>query len=367
MKTLTSFFLTALLSVSSVFAADDAFVTNWQLPIQGWFPNAAAPAEGIDAYPRATASAAVITSFNAQTADFDATWATVAGAGYLIGKPGSRLGLAASEKGAADFTGSYKIFYDNANLYVLVQWTDDDVTGTESAEICVAPYFKLDAVDRTGLATAWYARYSQFGANKLAFKKTGFAAAMMVNFDAAGAGTLDWGGTTPTLTANLFVDDKTAASSKTVKWIISIGYDALEGVHRPEFNTTKWAALEKGISFDLKINDEDGDDALTADAKPEKKPAEYWWNATNNDAWQSTIFAGFVKMATTSNNVVKMENFATITANSIELNAPANVVVFNAVGKQVISEDNTSIVNISKLNKGVYIVRANNKTQKFVR
>jgi len=59
MKKLITLFSIAFLSVSGLFAqhADSAFVANWQLPIDWWFAGAAAPAEGIDAYPRSQATA----------------------------------------------------------------------------------------------------------------------------------------------------------------------------------------------------------------------------------------------------------------------------------------------------------------------
>lgn len=374
MKTLTSFFLVALLSVSSVFATDETIVANWQFPIDGWFAGAAAPAEGIAAYTRAVAPVSVVTGFDAATANFDAAW-TTAGAENILGAVGRRLGLAGSENGAADFTGSFKVLYDDNNIYILLKWTDDDVTGTESAEVCLSPYLKLNVADRVDAvgsewfhaSTAWYTRYSQFGANKLLFKKTGFKEAMMVNFTGAGVGSINWGGTTATLTNNLFLDDKTAPASKTVKWIISIGYPVLTGEHRPTFDKTN---LLNGVSFDLKINDTDADDALNADATPVAKPAEYWWNTTSNDCWQANFYAGFLAKAIsvgTAVHDVKMIDFAKITANTIELSAPANVTVYNAIGKEIINVKNTSIVNISNLKKGAYIVSSNNQSQKFVR
>lgn len=370
MKKLTSLFLFALLSASTAFAADDTFVANWQLPIDFWFAGATAPDGGIDAYPRAQAQASVVANFDAATADFDGAWASAGTAYNVGGAAGNRLGLAGSENGASDFTGSFKVVYDDSNMYILLQWTDDDVTGTEYVEVCLSPYLKLDAADRTDFPTAYYTRWSQFGANKLGFKKTGFDAAMMVNFDADGKGTINWGGTTPTLTNNLFMDDKTAPASKTVKWIITIGYPVLTGSQRPDFNKTIWAGLNggKGISFDLKVSDTDADDALNADEVPVPKPAEYWWNTTSNDCWMSNIFAGFLAPAATNAvKEVKMLDFAKITANSIELSTPSNVTVYNATGKQIIDVKNATSVNISNLSKGAYIVRANNQSQKFVR
>jgi hypothetical protein len=274
----------------------DAEITaNWQFPIDWWFPNAPVPEGGVENYPRFEAAGQFKEGFNPETAKFDETWSSIAGKGNVIGStPAHTLGLPESNKGSNDFKdAAFKVLYDEGNMYILLQWTDDDVTGSESAELCISPYFKLDVDDKA----QWYSRYSQFGANKLQFNNKGFSAAMMVNFDVDGKGSINWGGTTETLTSNLFLDDKSVTGSKTVKWIITIGYPALTGEFRPDFNVDIWKALNsgKGISFDLKVNDVDTDDAFNSDATPVQKPAEYWWSSTSNDAWQSNMYAGFLK------------------------------------------------------------------------
>jgi hypothetical protein len=293
MKKMFTFIFVAVMGLSNLTAQTDAEITaNWQFPIDWWFPNAAMPEGGVASYARSTAFAKVTDSFDPVAGSFDEAWAS-AGKGNVIGStPAHILGLAESNNGADDFKdAAFKVLYDASNMYILLQWTDDDVTGSESIELCLSPYFRLDVAEDA----KWYARFNQFGANKLAFKKTGFDAAMMVNFDADGKGSINWGGTTETLTDNLFLDDKTEAGSKTVKWVVTIGYAALTGEFRPEFNVDIWKALNdgKGISFDMKVNDVDTDDALTGDPAAQK-PAEYWWSSRTNDAWQSNMFVGFI-------------------------------------------------------------------------
>jgi len=357
-----------------VLTGDDLYVANWQLPIDWWFAGAPAPSEGIDAYPRKEAESYGTNSFDPLTVDFDATWASISGPGNVIGATAANiLGVQASNTGSEDLKdAAYKVLNDENNMYVLLQWTDQDVTGTETVELCLSPYFKLDAADRTDFPTAWYTRWSQFGANKLVFDKNGFSSAMMVNFDAAGVGSINWGGTTPILTNNLFLDDKTAIGSKTVKWIITIGYPVLTGEYRPDFNTTIWKALnsDKGISFDLKINDFDADDALNASDPPVPAPAEYWWNATNNDCWMSTMYAGFLDAGSflgIDNPVKHNSIFYTVTPNRIELSRTANVDIFNILGQPVLSKRDVNQIDLTGLGTGVYIIRANNESIKLVR
>jgi len=293
MKTLFTFLFVVLLGITSLFAqapdeGDSTFVAGWTAPIPSWW--AKLPA---DVPLRKQAVAAQISSFDAQAADFDAEWAKISGDGNKLGDTGSRLGLPASDKGDADFSGSFKVAYDDANIYVLLQYTDDDVTGNETVEIAWAPYLKINAPDLATLPQAWYARYIEFGGYKATYKKTGFDAAMMVT---GATGAVNWGGTNDILSASLFMDNHTAVGSKTFKAIYTIGFSALTGDARPDFNLDIWQALNdgKGITFDMKVNDVDADDALNTDATPVQKPAEYWWNTKSNDCWAITTYAGFV-------------------------------------------------------------------------
>lgn len=358
---MTLIFVAALFSATTVFAqADDAAVAGWVTTIDGWFSGAAAP----EGFVKEEITAAPVVGFDAATADFDAEWNNVAGEGNVIGKEGSRMGMAASENGAADFTGAFKVMHDDANIYILLKYTDDDVTGSESVEVCVAPYLKVSTTEPSNY---WFSRFVEFGAYKASFKNTGFNNAMLIN---GAAGTIDWGGSPAILTDNLYLDDKTVDGAGVVKQIITIGFASLTGSARPTFDVATWEALEggKGITFDIKVNDVDMDDALNAADEPVAAPAEYWWNTTNNDCWQSNDFAGF--LAPGIANAVKsvqIADFFTIDGNMINLKNMANVSIFTAEGKLVRSEKNVNSINVSTLNKGVFVIRANNQILKIVR
>jgi hypothetical protein len=271
-------------------SADAKYVAGWTNPIPGWW--AALPAEEPT---RKQAVSSHVAPFDAQSSDFDLVWSKIPGDGNKLGDAGSRLGLPASDKGDADFSGSFKTICDDNNIYVLLQYTDDDVTGNETVEIAWAPYLKIDAPDLPTLPQAWYARYIQFGAYKASFKTTGFDAAMMVD---GSTGNVNFNGTNDLLSTNLFLDNHTAAGSKTIKQIYTIGYAAITGEARPDFNLEVWKALNdgKGISLDMKVNDVDTDDALNTATPAENKPAEYWWNTKNNDCYALTTYAGFLKV-----------------------------------------------------------------------
>lgn len=364
MKTLFTLFLVTLFSVSCLFAqdaGDAAYVAGWTAPLPSWF--AALPAVKPA---KMTASATMVTNFNAASANFDTEWAKIAGAENVIGGDGHRLGLAASEKGASDFTGSFKVAADESNIYILLKYTDDNVTGNETVEVAWAPYDSINAPKLASLPQAWYARYQQFGAYKATFKKTGFDAAMMID---GSTGNINWGGTNDILSNNLYIDDRSAAGSTTVKQIITIGFAALTGEARPDFDLAIWKALNsgKGISLDLKVNDTDPDDAMND--KNEVKPAEYWWNAVNNDSYALTAYAGYLKVGTISGiekTVLANSIFQTVTPNLILFSKTANVTVYNILGSQIVSKRNVNQIDLSNLNRGIYIIRANNESLKVV-
>jgi hypothetical protein len=121
----------------------------------------------------------------------------------------------------------------------------------------------------------------------------------------------------------------------------------------------------------MKVIDIDGDDALNADATPVAKPAEYWWNATDDNCWQSNIFAGFLKVGDGNVGISPAKSVTSIfgqtSSYQIQLNRTANVSVYNALGQQMKSLKNVNKVDLSNLRSGVYIIRANNEVKKFFR
>lgn len=397
MKTLISFFVATFMYVSTIFAVvptafqkDSALVSNWAIPTFGNCPtkwNIVVP--NIDTYPRATAIADSIGNFDSNGGNFDTYWTQlsqqgVSGAGYPIAQAVMNPG---SNNGPADFTGAYKVAYDANNIYILLKYTDDSYQGTESVEIMWAPDFgipallaKLPLVQQNA-----YARYAQFGGYKATYTPTAFSAAFMIDFTAAGVFNFNWGGTNNILTNNLFVDSKSTpnvGSAGVIKTIYTIGFPALTGGAygpalnaRPNFDTKIWRTINagKGISFDIKVVDTDANDALSNANPPKPLSTEYWWNSSVNDGWAETYYSGFLQIrpkATTGVESVHADKpaiFGNVNSNQIQLTQVANVEVYNSIGKRVISLKNVNSVDLSNLNKGVYIIRANNETLKFFR
>ncbi len=342
-------------------SADAEFVAGWTVPVATWWPKPTTEEPA-----RSQASTIPVTSFDPVGCDFDAEWAKITNENVID----NQLGLNASHKGADDFKDAgFKVFCDESAMYILLRYTDDDVTGNETVEIAWSPYFKIEAPDLAGLEGAWYTRYVEFGGYKATYKSTGFDAAMMVT---GATGAVNWGGTNDILATSLYMDDHTAVGSSTIKQIFTIGYPALTGEARPEFNQTIWNGLNdgKGISLDMKVNDVDADDALNTDPTPVAKPAEYWWNTTTNDCWAITYFAGFLNIAdvTGISHAKTVESiFKVVTPDQIHFSTNANVAIYNMLGQQLMSKKNIRQIDLTELSNGIYIVRANNESRKIIR
>lgn len=310
--------------------------------------------------------------------NFDQVWNSSSYSEYAIA---NNTVSASNHTGDADFKGSFKAFYDNYNIYVFIKFTDDNITGNEKVEIPWATYFKLHGKTVTTTnpqgtvfehVGAWYLRYAAFGSYKATFNKTGYVDAMKIDFASPTAqGVVTWNGTNENLTSSLFVNDKSVAGSGEVKWIITLGFNAFKSVGfenetfqlpRPDFNEDILKAMngKKGLSFDIKIKDDDGTTGS----------GEYWWNSASNDCWQVTWYAGFLGVEQeTAVKPVNAENsiFEKISNSIIELNEPANVNIYNSTGVVVSSLNNSSVIDLANLQKGIYIIKAKNQVLKIVR
>jgi len=245
--------------------------------------------------------------------------------------------------------------------------------------ICIF-YLNIQTIsDKLGAQSTYpqcaYMRYMNFGGWKAAFKPTGYVDAMMVQYSADGQGSLNWNGTTSNLSANLNLYNRGATSGAgVVKQVIVIGYLALTGEQRLNFDVNSWRALNggKGLSFDLKVIDKDSDDPTAIPSGQNYSSADYWWSSTSNDGYLATWFSGFLKPAskTTALNDVNAKAksiFARITSNKIELTQTADVTIYNSIGKLVNNFKKINSVSISDLKSGVYMIKANGQILKIVR
>ncbi len=380
MKKISTIFALAIVLVTNVWAddkADSTYISKWVFGLVGHIP-LGSETTPLAAVENKQAYAALANNLDPKLSDFDAVWNSNTYGAFGIS---NNVSNSVNHAGDADFKGEFKVFYDDNNLYVFIKFVDDNITGTESVEIPWATYFKLYGKNPWGgdplkeYVNAWYLRYSAFGSYKTSFNKNGFVNAMKIDFASPTAqGILTWGGTNENLSGNLSVDDKSVAGSGVVKWIITIGYQAFTSVGfsnettplpRPDFNVDIFKALngKKGLSFDVKVNDKDANDVGG-------KEAQYWWNATNNDCYSHTWYAGFLgveELNAVDNTKADASVFSKITSDRIDLKTPMNVDIHNVTGVRVATLKAVNSIDLNTLKQGVFIIRAGNSTLKIVR
>ncbi len=396
MKTLISLLVAVFLCVSATFAVDDpTYVSNWTFtmtPTWFKFPTAGALPNGI---PAVTATAKTcyadtvsVDGFDGSLNDFDATWAAIPSTfEYPIA---NNINMPASDHGITDYKGSFKVLFDDFKMYILVQFTDEEINGSrgsETIEVMWSPDDKnsailaklgsTDGINATDATKTYfgYNRYSCFGGTKATLDVNGYKTVWKItNNQTTGALTA---AETADATYKLLItqNDKGATTGAgIIKRVVTIDYLAMTGEQRPNFDIPTWRAANggKGISFDFKVTDFDTDDALNTAKVPVQKPADYWWNATNNDGYAQTIYSGYILPAKASNTALHSVNakpgvFGKITTEQVELTEVTNASVFNSVGKLVKSLKSCNVVDISDLEKGLFVIRANNQTLKVVR
>jgi len=410
MKTISTLFLGVLLSISSVFSgpafSDAASVADWNYVLTGatWFKfNKPIKGSEFDVDASVVKKTAVATEklgLDPMALDFDAEYASIpTNPNKFVSKA---LGLDSlcnerpmNDFDANDFIGEWKAAYDGSYVYIFVKYLDDVDMGTETVEVMWSQALKIDAPDTITTSgtpsggvylltqidsMALYHRFQQFGGYKAQFTVAdGFKGALVLTGGPRTTNSYADGQKPALLVDNLSFYNKTDIANPLLKkHIVRIGYGAFTGAFRPDFDDDIWNTLNggRGLSFEVKVGDPDGNEVQSnTTGTPKYEPAGYFWNnkmgySLAADVWGSNAYAGFLKNDKPSGvNTPKANNsiFSKITPNQIQLSEMANVKVYNTVGKVVLANKNTNLINLTSLGKGVYVVRANNATVKVVR
>ncbi|MDD6210132.1 MAG: T9SS type A sorting domain-containing protein [Bacteroidales bacterium] len=375
-------FLLAVCCGMSAMAADFEWGTapnwgaGWQAPSEcsgtnyaygWWYGNAAVP-DPMPTHKNVTIKKAQENFDPAE--DFDTQWA-------LLGTANAITNVVTNTNNVSTdgVTISWNGCYDDENIYIYILAEKDRTAENDGIEICVAPYF---ALANTPGATDAYVRYAQFGAWKVGFTTVGGTTGDVCTGNIATQGT---GGTQDLV---VLPSATCAVEGDVAKWIVTIPHLAVSGDCYAGYcngeglldDNSAWKALSdnQGLNFEVKYTDKDpsknttGGDGATVEAK-----AEYWWNSTDNNAYQSTAFCGFLAP---SDDVIIIDGIndgeiavsnMTIAANQITLAEPADVKIMNAAGMLIKSINDATVVSTIDLPAGTYIVVAGNESATFVK
>jgi hypothetical protein len=223
--------------------------------------------------------------------------------------------------GAADFQSNAKLFWDNANLYVLYQVVDQEVdTALDYVEIHTAPYSCFYEPDRTiypqGFCPEWVSPKTpdpydyEFGDRKIPGAEY-VAMAKMSSWTEAGAYKMDIKLKTKEEVYPSAVTYTLRGPDKDTLGNVSSG--APEVPMATVFEATAdgyyflviepWAVMndmvpEEGVfeamSVAIKTNDYDSDNADGDDEDTAPDRADYWGGTTSNDAYWAIAYYGAV-------------------------------------------------------------------------
>lgn len=377
MRKLTYLFIAASMIAGSVATAqtvaDDLQYIQDNEWRWDWAPGANTnPADG---FVQQQAVAYERTGYAPESDDFDEVW-NVYETSYSIAnlRGSSDGGNDDNHTGPADFTGAFKVLYDDdfGSVFVLLRYEDDDITGNETYELMWQQEEKIEAIQSlvsdgtiedhnpygtvTGSAALKpYMRYLAFGGYKAGFNNSEYTGSMTIDPTLTSIPT--WTNTSVLTNGIVEVYDKTGTAQGVKKIVFELTYNAFSGAQRTALTKEKWTALNdgKGFSFDIKVTDNDAAGS-----------GEYWWSSNLNAGFAITKHSGFVAPAIESSvSTQKAANsiFGTFSGNVLQLKSAADVVVYNVLGKQVLKLANVTEVDLSGLS-GVFVVKAGNEVKK---
>lgn len=278
--------------------------------------------------------------------------------------------------GDATFGAAFKTFWDDQNLYVVLMYKDvnsvaDD--GSRSFEIG----FQTRDIDRyeAGYQAAvdgdsslrWqnmqYCSYVELGGGKALFTDAGVTETVRPIGQ-----TGDWGssiGAGGTWEYNWTVDQ-----DNTIWAVLQMAFDDYLVYLVDEWGEATADNIEsldptvtRTISFEVKSNSTVGEEKM-----------EYWWSADDNNAYQSVYWNGYLEFSdetffpVSTEKFEKSEKLAYIYDNILRFKGfdnPVDVEVYSIVGQKVMAAKNVSTLNVSELDRGIYLVKVDGEKQAF--
>jgi hypothetical protein len=292
--------------------------------------------------------------------------------------------------GDGTFGLAFKAFYDAENLYVIFKYVDANnfavaTAGTDnrSMEICFQSKEKdryeagyQAALDSTfGKFTrkgtnAQYTRFVELGGGKALFGPDGVSETVSSVGQTGAWGSSIGAANTPETSWNL-TQDNTVWAIQAFNFADYLMYlddewGATEAANEVAFDPTAIPT----ISFDVKSNAT----TIVADADAN---SQYWWSSNVNDGYTFIYFNGYLNFSEEEWVPVGTEDFLKAAPKSAYIydnvlkfkgyESPVNVDIFSVVGQKVKSAKNVSTLNVSDLNRGLYIVKVGDDVYKVMK
>lgn len=278
--------------------------------------------------------------------------------------------------GDATFGAAYKAFWDDQNLYVVLMYKDVNSVadaGSRSFEIG----FQTRDIDRYEAgyqatidgdsSLQWqnmqYCSYIELGGGKALFTADGVTETVrLIGQEGAWGSSVGAGGT---VDYNWTVDQ-----DNTIWAVLQMAFDDYLVYLVDEWGDATADNIEsldptvtRTISFEVKSNSAVGEEKM-----------EYWWSADDNNAYQSVYWNGYLEFSdevffpVSTEKFEKSEKLAYIYDNTLRFKGfdnPVDVEIYSIVGQKVMAAKNVSTLNVSELDRGIYLIRVDGEKQAF--
>ncbi len=278
--------------------------------------------------------------------------------------------------GDETFGAAFKTFWDDQNLYVVLMYKDVNSVadeGSRSFEIG----FQTRDIDRyeAGYQAAvdgdsslrWqnmqYCSFVELGGGKALFTDAGVTETVRpIGQEGAWGSSIGAGGT--------WEYNWTVDQDNTIWAVLQMAFDDYLVYLVDEWGEATADNIEsldptvtRKISFEVKSN------AAVAEEK-----MEYWWSADDNNAYQSVYWNGYLEFSdetffpVSTEKFEKSEKLAYIYDNILRFKGfdnPVDVEVYSIVGQKVMAAKNVSTLNVSELDRGIYLVKVDGEKQAF--
>ena len=309
-------------------------------------------------------------TFDENTFDLSAFWTDASlGSENKCNKQVASLGGLSYVNGTLG--GTWKAWYDSANLYVGIKYSDKNLlikNGSHEVEIMYQTKYKDRfepgfQASKSILTKNWqYARYGRIGGQKIWIKEGSYFGAG----DNIGDGT--WTETDAKIGTNpptfIWTVDANNITWITLKLNFTDHLFYLDDISKPDTGTNDVVfdpAVKDTISWDIKIDAKDGsisDDNANND--------QWCWNSTVNDVFEAVYYAGYLIFGDLGpNSIAKTYKTPPINVylskDMIKMQGieSGNLKVYSVLGQLVKSANNVNQLYVGDLTQGVYIVRLN--------
>lgn len=283
----------------------------------------------------------------------------------------------------ATFGSSFKVFYDDEMLYIVAKYVDANdqvLDATQAWEFCFqtrgtdidryeAGYQLANPDSTLRQINTQYSAFIELGAGKAQLEASGITDnARNKGQEGAWSAALGAGGT---YEYNWSVD-----SENTIWAVLGMSFEDFLIYMVDEwgaYDAANYESLDPAVT--AKIAFEAKSRGATAEDYNGDSRVEYWWSGTDNNSYNSLYWNGYLEFSEETFVPVSYdkisadrEKFAFIVDNNLKFkgfDGPVDLEIYSIVGQKVMSARNVNTLNVSDLERGIYLVKVAGEEQAF--